>query len=242
MVPENTSGPIDCACVIHGNAYSWEYVDRLYSMLCRNLTRPVRLHVYTEKDRVVSAPYVKHELDDWGLSGPKRAWWYKIQLFNTKLHSGPLLYFDLDIVIIRNIDWIWNLNLHHFWTVRDFKYLWRPSYYSINSSIMWFNTEKFGYIWKNFKKQNVHATILKYHGDQDYLSDNIPENTRQFLDLDQVKSWRWQCLDGGYIFEKKQHLAPGTGTEITDLTSVLIFHGKPKPIDIKDPVIVQHWK
>lgn len=242
MVTENTTGPIDCACVIHGDAYSWDYVDRLYSMLCRNLSRPVRLHVYTEKDRVVPLPYIKHELEDWGLVGPKRAWWYKIQLFNPNLYSGPLLYFDLDVVIVRNIDWIWNLSLHQFWTVRDFKYLWRPHHFSINSSIMWFDTAKFKNIWQTFKRQTVHANTLKYRGDQDYLSDMIPESTRRFFDTNQVKSWRWECFDGGYNFEQKRHLIPGEGTKVTEATSVLVFHGKPKPFDISDPLIVQHWQ
>ena len=41
--------PIDCACVIHGDVYSWKYVDVLYSMLSRNLSRPIRMHVYTEQ-------------------------------------------------------------------------------------------------------------------------------------------------------------------------------------------------
>jgi hypothetical protein len=69
---------IDCACVIHGTGYDWIYVEQLRNMLSRNLSREVRLHVYTEASRSVPAPYIKHELTDWGISGPKRSWWYKI--------------------------------------------------------------------------------------------------------------------------------------------------------------------
>ena len=57
---------VDCACVIHGKAYDWRYVERLYNMLSRNLDREVRMHVYTEHDRSVPPHMVKHILDDWG--------------------------------------------------------------------------------------------------------------------------------------------------------------------------------
>ena len=236
------TGPIDCACVIHGNGYSWEYVDRLYSMLSRHITPGIRFHVYTEAHREVPAPYIKHSLLDWGISGPKKSWWYKLQLFNSEYHAGPLMYFDLDTVIVDSIDWIWQLDLQHFWTVRDFKRLWRTHNYSINSSIMWFNTQKFDYIWRNFKVSNLPQIMLKYHGDQDYITDAIPSSERQFFDVERVKRWRWQCLDGGYNFAQKRHLKPNTGTDISYPTSIMVFHGKPKPDQVADPIIIRHWQ
>ena len=105
---ETITTPVDCACVIHGTGYDWTYVDRLYNMLNKHISRGVRLHVYTEADRPVPTPYIKHTLTDWGISGPKRAWWYKMQLFNPDHFRGQLLYFDLDTVIVNNIDWICN--------------------------------------------------------------------------------------------------------------------------------------
>lgn len=242
MVTEITSGPIDCACVIHGNMYSWDYVDRLYSMLSRHISKGIRLHVYTEATREVPQPYIKHELDDWKISGPKKSWWYKMQIFNSKYHAGPLLYFDLDTVIIGNLDWLVNLPLNYFWTVRDFKYLWKPSNYTVNSSIMWFNTKQFRFIWEDFSNKKLEKITASYRGDQDYITDAIPAAQRRFFEIDRVKSWRWQCLDGGYNFAQKRHLLPNTGTTVNQPTSVLIFHGKPKPNEINDPVVVQHWQ
>lgn len=242
MVTEITSGPIDCACVIHGNVYSWDYVDRLYSMLSRHISRGIRLHVYTEADRTVPQPYIKHELDDWKIGGPKQSWWYKMQIFNSKYHAGPLLYFDLDTVIIDNLDWLVNLPLNYFWTVRDFKYLWKPSNYTVNSSIMWFNTKQFRFVWEDFSNKKLEKITASYRGDQDYITDAIPAAQRRFFETERVKSWRWQCLDGGYNFAQKRHLLPNTGTTVNQPTSVLIFHGKPKPEEIVDPVVVQHWQ
>ena len=235
-------GPIDCACVIHGDAYAWSYVDRLYSMLSRHITPGIRLHVYTEEHRSVPEPYIKHALLNWGISGPKRSWWYKMQLFNAEYHHGPLLYFDLDTVIVDNLDWLWNLPLSYFWAARDFKHLWKPTNYGINSSVMWWNTNTFDYVWRNFKIQELNRIITRYHGDQDYITEVIPTSDRRFLDTERVKSWRWQCLDGGYNFSQKRHLLPNTGTTLTQPTSILVFHGRPKPDKITDPVVIQHWQ
>jgi hypothetical protein len=241
--PQNLiQGPVDCACVIHGNAYSWTYVERLYNMLNRHITQGIRFHVYTEAHRPVPEHMIKHELTDFGPVAPRRAWWYKMQLFDTQHHRGPLLYFDLDTVIVNNIDWIPDLPLKYFWTVRDFKQLWKSTHHGINSSIMWWNTETFADIWTNFRQQNFNEVMRRYPGDQDYLTVHITESDRRFFDQDRIKSWRWQCKDGGYDFRARRHHTPGTGTCYQPTTSVLVFHGKPKPDQITDPVVQQHWK
>jgi len=234
---------IDCACVIHGNAYSWTYVERLHNMLQRHLSPQVRLHVYTEASREVPEPMIKHELIDWSIAHPRRGWWYKMQLFNPEHHAGPLLYFDLDTVIVQNIDWIWQQHsTAYFWAVRDFKYLWRPNHNGLNSSIMWWNTAHHKNIWDLFVQQDLSQMMKKYPGDQDYITDMIPQNQRKFFDQRRIQSWRWQCLDGGYDFRRRRHLTPGVGTCITHDTSIMIFHGAPKPAQITDQAILEHWK
>lgn len=235
-------GNLDCACVIHGDAYSWQYVERLYNMLCRNITASVTLHVYTEPERPVPSHMIKHELEPLNIKNPKKTWWYKMQLFNPAHHLGPLLYFDLDTVIVRNLDWIWQQTPTHFYTIRDFKHLWRPTFYGINSSVMWWNTQKYAYVWEKFQKQNFEYLLKKYHGDQDFISDEIPIKDCRFFDQQRVQSWRWQALDGGYDFARRRYQAPGTGTKILPETSVLVFHGRPKPAETMDLVIQQYWQ
>jgi hypothetical protein len=235
-------GIIDCACLIHGTEYDWGYVEKLHGMISRNSSFPIRMHVYTEPHRTVPAPYIKHELEDWGISGAKKAWWYKMQLFNPAHYAGPLLYFDLDVVITGTIDWMWHSNLDYFWAVKDFRYLWRPSHVGINSSIMWWNTTKFNWVWDNLKKNNLPNIFQKFHGDQDYISDVVPLSNRRFFNETKIKSWRWQTLDGGYDFQRKKWKQPGTGTVIPADTSVLVFHGHPKPCKIQDPVVLEYWQ
>ena len=243
IIETDINAPVDCACVIHGDVYSWKYVDVLYSMLKRNLSRHIRMHVYTEHDREVPPHMIKHVLTEWpGIKGSKKSWWYKMQLFNPAHHSGQLLYLDLDTVIVNNLDWITQLSQAHFWAIRDFKTLWNPKFQGINSSVMYWHTEKFAGIWTEFSKQNIPKVCSRYHGDQDYLSAVLKPNQRQFLPEKSAVSWRWQALNGGIDPLTRQHYLPGTGTKVVPETSLLIFHGQPKPDQVTDSYVRNHWR
>jgi len=232
----------DCACVIHGNLYDWIYVERLYNMLKANSTHDIRLHVFTESSRIVPAPYIKHALTEWpGIAGPKKSWWYKMQIFDPKNNLGRVLYLDLDTVITKNIDWIWDLSNQYFWTIKDFKHLWRPTWNGMNSSVMIWDTQVFKWIWNDFCNKNINTTVKLFHGDQDYLDSVLFDKNRRFFDAELVKSWRWQCKDGGLNMKTRLYNKPGTGTVVDPSTTIMIFHGKPKPHEIIDPIIDRYW-
>ena len=228
--------------MIHGDMYSWQYVENLYTMLCRHLSYDVKLHVFTEANRSVPDHMIKHSLQEWpGISGRKKAWWYKLQLFNPEIMSGPVLYFDLDTVIIDNIDWIVQSDLTYFWTIRDFRYLWRPNWQGLNSSVMYWDQSRFSWIWNRFIKHGVDANVSKYHGDQDFLTAVIDKSELSFFDKSYIKSWRWEIKDGGLNTANRQYTRPDAGSIIPADTKIMIFHGSPKPHEIADTFISKHW-
>lgn len=232
----------DYACVIHGDVYDWVYVERLYNMLKANSKHDIRLHVFTEPSRIVPLPFIKHELQEWpGITGPKKSWWYKMQMFNPIHKLGRVLYLDLDTVITKNIDWTWNLNDCYFWAIKDFRYLWRPTWTGINSSVMIWDTVKFSWIWKDFVSKNINATVKLFHGDQDYLNSLLDDKNRRFFDVESMKSWRWQCKDGGLDMKTRTYCKPGTGTTVDPMTTIIVFHGHPKPHEIADSIIERYW-
>jgi hypothetical protein len=233
----------DCACVIHSTGYDWRYVENLYSMLTRALPGGIRFHVYTEHDRSVPPHMIKHILTEWpGIEGPKKSWWYKMQMFNPEHYSGNLLYLDLDTVVVRDLSWISNLDTRYFWAIRDFRYLQNPHHTGFNSSVMWWNVSYFSWIWEQFSQSNIKQVTKNNPGDQDYITKVIDINQRRFFEDRMFESFRWQCLDGGYNFQRRQHKSPGSGVTIAPDTSVVIFHGSPKPHQISDTTITQLWR
>lgn len=243
-LPAPLVGPLHVACLIHGQVYDWQYVEKLYNAVVRNTTYEVVFHVFTEASREVPAHMVKHTLEEWpGVAGPRKSWWYKMQIFNPLHHAGPLLYFDLDTVIVGNIDWIPNLSIRYFWANRDFRSLWRPYHRGINSSVMWWDTQRNDWIWNEFKKRDINHLIKQYAGDQDYISDLLTERDLRYFLPQKAVSWRWQCLDGGLDFRTRKYLEPNTGTKIAPETSILIFHGSPKPHEVQhDRVVDNFWR
>lgn len=235
--------PIDCGCVIHGDAYSWLYVERLHSMLVKNFNHPIRMHVWTESDRPVPDPFIKHELVEWaGVHGPRRAWWYKMQIFNDEAFQGRMLYFDLDVVITGNLDFLLQSSPKYFWCIRDFRYLWRPQWQGLNSSVMFWDTKRFRKIWKNFRGQNIHDIMRRYAGDQDYLTAVIDAGDRRFFDEGVMQSYRWQIQDGGMDMNRRVYKRPGAGAVVTPGAKVIVFHGRPKPHEAADAVIDKLWR
>ena len=234
---------IDCACVIHSTGYDWRYVENLYSMLTRALPGGIRFHVYTEHDRSVPPHMIKHILTEWpGIAGPKKSWWYKMQMFNPEHHAGNLLYLDLDTVVVRDLSWVTQHDTSYFWGIRDFRYLQNPHHSVFNSSFMWWNVSNFSRIWDQFSQGDIAQLTKNNQGDQDYITKSINVNQRRFFEDRLFQSFRWQCLDGGYNFQRRQPRAPGTGVTIAPDTAVVVFHGQPKPHQISDPAIAQLWR
>jgi len=128
-----------------------------------------------------------------------------------------------------------------FWGVRDFKYLFRSKNVTINSSVMWFNTKKYSYIYSEFEPKLIRKSIGGFHGDQDYIHSKIPVHDLKFFNTDYVQSYKWQVKEGGYDFSKRKHLQPGTITWPLATTSILIFHGSPNPHEEIHPIVQDNW-
>lgn len=235
---------VHVGCVIHSNTYDWRYVEKLYNMVKRHMPRPIQFHVWTEHDRSVPPHMTKHVLEEWpGVSGPKRSWWYKMQMFNANHYAGELLYFDLDVVILNDISWAVSQTTGKFWTLRDFRYLQRPTHFGINSSMMWWNTEHFHWVWEDFSKDPVRDVVGRYPGDQDYLHSLIKPTDLRTYPTEHVASWRWQCQDGGWDFKSRRAHTPGSGATVDPRVSVVVFHGRPKPHELSDVCVVRHnWQ
>lgn len=235
--------PLDCACVIHGDRYDWRYVDTLYAMVGRNLSVPLRFHVFTEPNRAVPNHMIKHHLQEWPeVSNTKKAWWYKMQMFDPRHGLERMMYLDLDVVISSSLDWIQRLDPTYFWAIHDWKRLWKPHWWGINSSMMVWNGQQAAKIWSKFQDLGLSQCVKRYHGDQDLISDTIDKTELRYFDHDLVQSWRWQIQDGGMDLKTRRYLRPAAGSIVMPATAVMVFHGRPKPHEVQDPIIQSLWK
>lgn len=134
-------------------------------------------------------------------------WWSKIELFK---QTGPALYFDLDIIINKNIDSIINsIKEVEFCGLKD---QWHPR--DINSSIMYWSRDMTR-LYNDFSKR-PDEYIKNYKGDQDYISAKI--NNRiymQDLNPSEIVSYKANILSGKN-FDPKHH-------------KIVYFHGPPRP-------------
>jgi len=88
-------------CVKWGTLYGPEYVNILYAMCRRNITGPFNFICITDNGTGIRDEVTILPLTDTSLKG----WWSKLAFFQKHpTVEGPCLTFDLDMVIVDNID------------------------------------------------------------------------------------------------------------------------------------------
>lgn len=213
----------DVVCVLWGNEYSDDYVKILKSMVERNSTVPFNFKAFTDRpiDGIDTIPLPA------GLTG----WWNKIYLFSkrhvyTDTLSKRVVYFDLDTVITGNIDFllqydgelmgIENLGINN-------RFEDREKYKNVfQSGVLAWNQEACAYICDVFvdRKDEILANI---RGDGEYMHILFSQlgkkpDLLQHLYPGKLKSYKYEVYETG----------------LDDETSIVCFHGTPRPHEAID--------
>ena len=136
-------------------------------MCKRNITVPYEFHCITD-DLQGLDPHIKTiklPNDPW-----IKTWWSKLWMFSPEFPlKGNVLYFDLDVVVFRNIDRLFTYDEGNFMIIRDFNRCRVPKWNLSNSSVMRWTPGKLNYLWTEFKdKPNI--IMQNNHGDQDWIT------------------------------------------------------------------------
>ena len=102
------SFPWQVVCVKWGDRYGVEFVNRLWAMVERNTSRPVRFICLTDDREGIRSEIECFDLPALPCAPPERTSgkWRKLVLWSRELHgiTGPLLFIDLDSVVVDSLD------------------------------------------------------------------------------------------------------------------------------------------
>ena len=89
-------------CLKHGEKYDASYVNTLYSMVKRNCSLSFEFVCFTENTNGLDSNIKTMPLPQ---IPAIKGWWYKPYFFSGDFPlDGTILYIDLDVIIFRNID------------------------------------------------------------------------------------------------------------------------------------------
>ena len=202
-------------CLKVGTKYSSDYVNKLYNMTQRHTTIPHRFVCFTEDSNGLNPEIEVKPLPN----VPKHitGWFYKLAFFQPNLAGlqGTILYFDLDVVIINNIDEMFTYKPGEFCIINDWLYSDILKQKKYNSSIMKWNVGQYSNMFYDFV--NNFKYTKKYVGDQDYITDYVQPPALW------PKDW---CVS--FKFSKCYQTFPKD-------SKVIVFHGKPNPHEASEP-------
>ncbi len=215
---------LNVVCIKWGKKYPPEYVNHLGRAIRRCLTVPHRFVCLTDDrggidDDIETKPFVED------LPG----WWNKIALFKSSIHDlqGTLLYLDLDMVIVRNINEL---------STYDGQFVAMPTFRRAGefaSALMRFEIGRYQRVWDLFepRAQDVMRAI---QGDQNWINaccttTREHEYTRKVRELwPEVTPERCLIdpLPRPWFPDFKGELQDGPH-RLSDVSKVIVFHGKP---------------
>lgn len=231
---------INVICVKHGNRYSSEYVNRLRNMVSRHLTLKHRFVCFTENTDGMSTDI---EIIDLPKKSELSGWWFKPYIFSSVHFSqGDInLYFDLDMVIVNNIDHFIRYEPSKLVGLRDLARVFRRNWTKLGSAVMKWPAKTYTNVWSDFKRDHV-SIMKKFRGDQDWIW-HLCRDELYFFPEQWIQSYKWQIRDRNELEKTRKGLrfSKSRNPTIPPDTSVLAFHGTPDVADVNDPVIVKNW-
>lgn len=211
-------------CMKWGTQYGPEYVNRLYGMVSRHLTRPFRLICLTDDETGIRSEVQRYPIPSIPVpeGGPERCW-RKLASFSPEIApilGDRALYLDLDIVLVGSVDVFFD-HPGDFLIIRD----WYHPLFSIgNSSVYRFRPERSTDVFAHYCRN--HARISgKYRNEQEYLTRYMRDfGALGFWPTSWCRSFKHDCIPPWPINRWREPRLP-------DQSRIIVFHGHPKPPD-----------
>lgn len=204
-------------CVLRsGGIYDAEWVRKLRDGVARNMGEH-RFICLSDVDVPCRRIPLKHQC---------AGWWSKIELFKYGVIDDETLYLDLDTVITGPLEPV----IEH---CRQFNFAMLENFNDpemVGSGVMWFKPPAPQIVYEKFfvDPQRVidHYVASKsgsYMGDQAMIWDALDRKV-DTLKMPEIRSYKKHCRGG-----------------LPDGTSIVCFHGKPRPTEVNHDWMRTHW-
>jgi len=233
-------------CVKTGPKYPADYVNCLARMTQRHLRAEHTFHCMTDDPRGLDVGIAAAALPTTDLGGC----WNKLRLFSPGLVPPPanILYLDLDVVVTGPLDPLaaW-LPEETFVGQPDWNRPWFPQF---NSSVMRFTAgaheplhgdflrgvdtsalvrgDEWDATTRGYDKTVYRRGWRRFGSDQEWISSR----------LRRAGGVRRRAFPPGWVVSYKTHARRGLPPD----ARIVVFHGSPKPHEVDDPFVREHWR
>lgn len=215
------SRAINVVTVKIGLNYKAEYANKMFSMLKRHLAIPFNFYCITD-----CASNLNPEINVITPPEVLQGWWNKLYVFSDLMPDGSMLYLDLDQVILDDITEIVETCQQYPFACYADHIEWQGV--KLGTAWMQFRaksmTDIFEYFWQN-RRQVMYE--FQSGGDQIFLGKHLKD----------VFYWNEHFPDAvvSYKFDLKKG-NPKIGNKLVN------FHGRPKPSQVTDDWVKEHWQ
>lgn len=206
-------------CMKWGTRYGPEYVNRLASMVRRNVSRPTRLLCFTDDPRGISPDVETAPLPE--ITLPDRLRWHtwrKISVWQYPLAdiTGDVLFLDLDLVIVGPLDPFFDFEPGRYVAIDN----WTQRGQRVgNTSVFRFTAGRHAHIYDDFERDPM-AVLRRWRIEQQYISDSIPD----------MAFWpRQWCVSFKHSLLPTWPLNFIMPARLPSDTKIVAFTGQPKP-------------
>ena len=205
-------------CMKWGTLYDADYVNRLYSMVRRNVTGDLDFVCMTddatgirEEVRCLPCPEVPQ------LGDKQNQTWRKLALWQPQLYDlkGEFLFLDLDIVVVDNIDDLFHWG-EGFCVMRNWT---QPDKRIGNTSVYRFAIGSHSYLWQRLIDDP--DAVLRFANSQTYISHTVTQMS--FFPDEWCRLFKVHCVPRGVV--RRWFVEP----QYPQGTKIVAFPGSPNP-------------
>lgn len=217
---------VNVICLKWGDAYSPDYVNKLYSMVSRNITLAFRFVCLTENSQNIRSevevlPLPEFEEPPWEYAKYCQAW-RKLALFKSGMAGlqGKVLFLDLDVVIMGNIDGFFSFSNK----LAIIENWYQPGKLVGQASVICFDAGQNESLLNNYLNDPV-KVLKTYRTEQAYITGYLGKEGFDYFPQTWCISFKMHCMPSGVqrFFSAK--------VKEPKNAKVVVFHGRPNPPD-----------